>query len=101
MRADVLANSKGGERFLAGGRINELCFRSQYRQAKGAHQATLLIFIRLRRMMAAVSWLRVLFDRRAAARFHHLRQCCLRRESGDGNRGGNNQVHQKSQHRSH
>ena len=88
------------KKFLAGGRINERRFRGQDRQAKGAHRATLLIFIRLRRMLTAVLRLHVLLHLGATARLD-LRGLRLDRDGRKTKRTSDRQAEEKSQNRSH
>ena len=66
VRAYELARCEESKRFFACGGIDEGRCRRQQSQAEGAHRATLLVFVRLRRLMAAIIGRQSCFHRYAA-----------------------------------
>lgn len=98
MRAELLANRKRGERFLAGGRINKWRRRGQEKpEAKDARGATLFVLLGLGRGLIAIIRRRGRFRFCAAIRFLDLRNCGLGWEDGERHRNADHEAENQSQ----
>ena len=102
MRADVLANGKRGERFIAGGRINKRR-RCGYEkpEAIDARGATLFVLLGFGRVLIAIIRGRGRFHFRAAVHFLDLRNCGLSRQDGERHRNAERHAENQSQGRLH
>lgn len=96
----MLVRGNLGKRFFAGRRIIKGRRGRENGHAKGAHRATLLLVIRLRRMLTAIVRGGVLRHLGATARLD-LRRRSPRGHRRQGERPGDRQANQKSRRDSH
>ena len=98
MRADVLANGKRGERFIAGRRINKRRRRGYEKsEAIDARGATLFVLLGLGRVLAAIIRGRGRFHFCAAIHFLDLRNCSLSGQNGERHRNAEREAENQSQ----
>ena len=98
MRADLLANGKRGERFIAGRRINKPRRRGYEKpEAIDARGATLFVLLGLGRVLIAIIRGRVRIHFCAAVHFLDLRNRGLRGQDGERHRNAEREAENQSQ----